>query len=305
MDAKKRLKNIKLNTIFWAFIIFLAIVLFIHHTTITDDYKFWDLFTDQQFHISFLASAYEDILFFLVIGIFLFILGSKSPEEDMLENRINNLFTNNGKVDSFVLDKSRENLKKMAVYSDSTDVTIDILDIVKHEGKDLLKVSFEKTYSLKSLIHDLDNLTTNGKLEFYGETAATLPKDEFGMINILEIRCHINGITKICQNEPLTEPKQVFKFIEKFKQDDTVTLYGNYWMWMLDGDSISHTAYRNTSNTNISVRNKLSKDIIITLASGVVKELPKDQSLAIIEDYPMESLQLVSFNIRSSTKENK
>lgn len=302
MDTKKKLKNIKINTILWAFFIFVSIIIFLHHQTITEELKFWELFKNQNFHISFLASAYEDILFFLVIGIFLFILGNKSPEEDMLDNRINNLFTNNGKVDSFVLNKSRENLKKMAVYSDKTDVVIEILDIIDFDNQKLLQVNFEKTYSLKSLIHDLDNLTTNGKLEFYGETQVKLPKNQYGMINVLEIRCHINGITKISQNEPLTEAKQIFEFVEKFKQDDTVTLYGHYWMWMLNGDVISHTAYRNTSCTNVSVKNKLSQDIIITQSNGDIQNLLKGQTLAIIEGLSMESLQKVSFNIKSSTK---
>lgn len=299
MDTRKRIKNIKINTILWAFSIFIAIVLFMHHNAVTETLKFWELFSKQDFKISFLASAYEDILFFLVIGIFLFILGNKSPEEDMLDNRINHLFTNNGSVDSFVLSKSKESIKKLAVFSDKTDVIIDVIDIVDYGDKKLLKIGFDKTYYLKSLIHDLDNLTTDGKLIFYGETQAELPKKEYGFINILELRCQKDGITKISHNEPLTKEKQIFEFTEKFKKDDIVTLYGNYWMWMLNGDILFHTAYRNTSSTNISVKNKLSVDIIITLTNGEKKTLAKDHTLAIIEDYAMESLQNVSFNIES------
>lgn len=300
MDTKKKIKNIKITTILWAFAIFIAIIVYIHHKAVTENLTFWGLFSDENFKISFLASAYEDIIFFLVIGIFLFILGNKSPEEDMLDNRINHLFTNNGSVDGFVLNKSKESIKKLAVFSDRTDVIIDIVDIIEYDGKKLLKIGFDKTYYLKSLIHDLDNLTTEGKLEFYGETQAVLPKNEYGFINILELRCQKEGITKIAHNEPLIEEKQIFKFTEKFKKDDIVTLYGNYWMWMLNGDILSHTAYRNTSITNVSVINKLSVDIIVTLTNGESKTLAKGHSLAIIEDFAMESLQNVSFHIKAS-----
>ncbi len=312
MESKNKLKNIKINSILWAvgiFFISILIIQLIYIFSISEDGRFWSYlvktFFSSDFILSFLASAYEDILFFMIIGIVLFKMSVKNPEEDMLENRINNLFTNNDKVDSFVLNKSRESLKKLAVYSDKTDVIIDILDVKEYKGNTLLKVGFEKEYSLKSLIHDLDNLETEGKLEFYGETGAKLPKDQFGMITVITLRYNKNEDIKISQNDPLVKEKQVVSFIEKFNKDDNIILYANFWMWMLNEDVISHTAYRNTSNTNISVNNKLREDIIVTLADKGDIPLSKDSSCEIIENKEMESLQDITFKVAIKNKRTK
>jgi hypothetical protein len=266
-----------------------------------------EIINKNEFYYSFIASSYEDIIFFALIGIGIFIFSLKKPEDEKLENRMNALFTNHHSVDQSVVNKAKKELKKLAVYSPETVLSITILDRVKHEnnGKeyDLLKIGIDREVHLKSMIHDLDNFDTEGKVEFYGEVACPLPNDIYGEINTIELMYDVDNIEKIVTNKQIKNKVFTEIFSETFKKDSKLVLHSNLWLWMKNGDIYEHTSYRTTANTYVSVKNNIQNDIIITNNGSEIAnlkaDLENDNPYQIKEGMFLEHGEVYSFNIEA------
>ena len=253
-----------------------------------------------EFYYSFLASSYEDIVFFSLIGIAAFLFSLKRPEDEKLENRMNALFTNHHSVNHEVVNKAKKELKKLAVYSPETYLNITILDKIDYLEKTLLKIGIDREVHLKSMIHDLDNFDTEGKVEFYGETACALPKNIYGEINTIELMYDVDNIQKIVTNKQMTESVFTEYFHETFKKESKLVLHSNLWMWMIEGDVYEHTSYRTTANTSISVKNNIQEDIIVSVKGEDVTTLKIDEKYILTEEMFLEHGEYYTFSMKLS-----
>lgn len=238
--------------------------------------SFTNMITNKSFYYSFIASSYEDIVFFALIGISIFLYSLKRPEDEKLENRMNHLFTNNDSVDPFVLNEAKEKAKESAVYSPKTTIQMTIVEKINFDNKNLLKISVNRRVFLNSLIHDLNDVETKGCIEFIGEKNAKLPDDIYGEIELIELLYDVENINSIVTNRKLTDAQVDIEIDEVFKKDADFSLHTKFWMWMIDGDVYEHTAFRTTSNTEVSVKNNLSEDIILS-ESQKQKTIRKDE----------------------------
>lgn len=265
-----------------------------------------NILANESFYYSFIASAYEDLLFFGIVGILITIYSMTKPTDEPLDNRLNTLFTNHKDINSVVFNDIKDEIKEASVYSPFTELSIVVLDKITLGDNTLLKVSVNRRVHLQSLIHDIGDVNTKGKILFYGETNVDIPcrldgTKEYGEIELVELIYNSENNSSLVINQPLTESKTEIKVDETFKKNSDFTLHSKFWMWMLDGDIYEHTAFRTTSKLKVSVLNKLKDDIVLSYNNEQVTVYENLEHILETEKY-MKMDEIVSFNV--NIKEN-
>jgi len=223
---------------------------------------FFKLKDFASFHVSFFASAAEDLLFFIIIGSGLVFYTLKKPEDENLEARIGFLFSGKHSTPAarqHALDLIRKHAcispaSKIVIRIDSYDSEMDAFKVITEWYYTLANMYKDHTYKDKQvpLVLSMDELKK--EVEFYGEvesikTTNNVPKKS--------INDHIIAPIKI---NNLTFTKNIKLEIEP---NSTIDYDVRFWHYCRLGVGYNLDVTRYTHELNVTLLNASDSDVFL------------------------------------------
>ncbi len=286
--------NVKKKYIFIAFtiyIFFTLIVMYLH-----ENYQDMIPFS-ENFYISFLASSWEDIIFFGIVGFALALVSLRDPKEDIFVQRIKNLFSFTSDVDPSIETAVIDSVKKVAIYSTKNSIKLSILEY--SEEFNAIKVQINQEIHLSNLLHD-EPYSYSRPVDFMLDDFGENKPDILGRINEASFTDNTLNKSFFCETKRAFKKK---KYSFNIEENIAKGSYGittlNYWIWYKLDEDWNFKVHHHTAQFNISIQND---DIHLDNRLELIHENEKlslnnhEQNLNLNEFYSINSK--VHFKIR-------
>jgi hypothetical protein len=260
IDIIKRRPGISLAVAYFISLLIFCFIVYKYKTNLSSNF--------DDFTISFAASLLEDLLFFLFIGIVLFIITIKKPEDNDIDVRLDTVISSQN-VTAQAKNHFRSETKSVLAFYERCDVSIEI-----HE--------FDEALQAYKLFFIFDAVITNMcqdipfQLMTYAFTTPGVEKDgQLGEIIALYIKDSNSGEQV---GETVGSLKKLGKkgYIKKVPLEISANGKAEYkfafWIWSEIGhkDKPFYTAVdRFTDTYNLSVKNKLTNDLILPFSADL------------------------------------
>ncbi|RLT89218.1 MULTISPECIES: hypothetical protein [unclassified Ketobacter] len=217
-----------------------------------------------DFKISFLASAVEDTIFFIVIGGVIAIATLRKPEEEHIDNRIGFLFKDDSEGAANAKKYAKKAIEKLACYSEKSNVRIRVISY--NEELDAFKVQTDWEFHLHNLYNNCaykDDDTFHVDIET--DNVGTKDGIQGEMLKIRTIttdgkKSKLSDITTSHLDDP--EPIKGEKFNKqvgiRIESDEQCIYEVSFWMWCKSDVQYHQWVRRYTKNYVVEVHN--SKD---------------------------------------------
>ncbi|WP_375567932.1 hypothetical protein ABWH92_09965 [Ahrensia marina] len=242
---------------------------------------------EGAFLTSFIASMWESILFFIIIGLITTYITLSRPHEDSFDNRLAILYSN-PKAHKDARDNVRSEAQQLAAYIESCKSHIRIEDIKTVNKQTRYKIHVTCLSHFCSLI---ENEPYIGPVDFQAEADAYWSGKIGGCINQVSSETVSDKTQTIhIQNEKFG--KQFTERIEHFSIgiDDKTKLEYDFWVTALPKIEYYQIFHRYCVKVNIDITNNTNTTIKITnLTSNQRrnKNLKSGQSIRLINGSPI------------------
>ncbi|MGH1431728.1 MAG: hypothetical protein ACRBB4_11485 [Neptuniibacter sp.] len=142
--------------------------------------------TYSDLGVSFTASAIQDVLFYLTIGLAVLIYSARKPEEERLDQKIKYLFP---KVDEnpSLKDYFKSSITRIGCINEEVKVTV-VYDNYSNSG-DLIRESHDQHSRLKNL-HNMDYFSNpDAEVGLESSISEDIKLDAYGGINEVKVFC--------------------------------------------------------------------------------------------------------------------
>lgn len=259
---------------------------------------------DESLYISFLASSWEDIIFFGLVGLAITFFSLRHPKADALQHRIQNLYSFN-KVTPAMQNSVIEDIEKHSLYSKENTIDIRITEF-NHE-LDAFKIFVRQTMKLESMIHDLA-VSYKRPLEFeFDDFDVEVPNGIQG--KIVRATFKLDNIEKakiLYEDEVLMDDSLVEREInEIIPVGQSAVIDLEYWLWSRNEEDFELQAHHNAEAMYITIYNRsvnTDPDISINF-NGENHLLNKKQDVKIANGGFFKIDSSVVFRISKNKKE--
>ena len=214
----------------------------------------------RNFDLSFLASAAEDLAFFLLVGIGTFVLSLRKPQDDELEARIGYVFSNRAQSDAaFAFVK--EQVTKLASVQTHAQFDFHVKRYVPEYDAYWVEVS--NTHTVQNLMADVDYHDPNFEICVYPDVIET-PDRILGEVTLIRLTPE-RGKPKDFLDcaHTITYADKIFrKPIDIMIDKNGRTTYElKYAGWCKVGECFHNEVRRFSENSNIRITNHTDKII--------------------------------------------
>ncbi|MEQ5835483.1 hypothetical protein [Marinobacter sp. NFXS9] len=217
------------------------------------------------FTVSFTASALQDILFFAVIGIYVWVRSNIRPEEKQLSEKVSYLFPTVN-TDSDLKTFFQDKINKLGCISESTNIKISV------EGYCKETKTFKVTIAMDITLHNLHHMDSfsdpHATLEFRSDLEED-PKDGvYGQILEIEARKLDESGELIYSHHnhgkpPFLIEDRHFTFPTQFTIDpyEKVRIESRFWLREPCHKNFTYTTTRYTKKLAIKIINMSGVDL--------------------------------------------
>lgn len=207
-----------------------------------------------SFFLSSLASMWQDILFFLLVGISAIIAQFYQHKGEILRKRVHNLFSNKD-VSYSTISYIENQIREMSIYCGMAETKLEILEYSR--TKKAYRVAFHNKYELCNMFGDVPY-----KASISANIAPDLIRDD------IEILGEVTSISLTNENDEkiefLTGPHSIPK--TGFSQPINLSLEKQgkamyemkWWSWVECMGNSGFSMKRFAENYNVSLENKSS-----------------------------------------------
>jgi hypothetical protein len=271
----------------FAFVIYIVItlgIMFAHNNYP----KFFEL--DQNFYTSFIASSWEDVIFFGIVGLALALVSLSDPSKAIFVQRIKNLFSFKEDVGSLIQNAVIDSVKKVAIYSRKNDISLTILEYNK--DMDSIKVQIRQEIYLTNLLQD-EPYSYSRAVDFILDDFGDKKPDILGRISEASFLDDVlNKVTFCDTGRAFSNQKYSFNIEENIAKGGHGMTTLNYWIWYKIGEDWNFKVHHHTEELNISVINddvSLKDKLKLTHAEDQITLNNHEQQLLLNEFYPINS----------------
>ena len=242
------------------------------------DYAFFDAHipsrkTPSDYAISYAASSFDSLIFFLFVGSVLTLLTTKSPEDEKLSTKVDYIFPGTGDDEKLSLYLQKR-ISSLACICPLTKRTITFQQC-KILGDDEYAIkSYTKTNSLIKNIHNnheyiLDDAMFKisadilEDIQTLGEVHDVAILKRLGSDELLEKEHILNGAHTLT-NE-LNEFTQQYRM--QLSPNETIQFMTSGWMWQSNKKPMTYTAARYTQKQQIDMYNELDIELKLKITS--------------------------------------
>lgn len=295
MKNKRAMKDIiSTKYIVWALLIYAVVVVlgtgfyhgvFFKEFSITngwitqpDDVEF----VADGFWLSFVASAFQDVLFFSVIGVLLFLHGKREPKNEDIKTKVNYFFPDveEGELMSYL----RAIMNKNSCIALNTDRTLCLMS----ENNGLLEMTHSTHSTITNLHHNYDLDENTGQF-YLTPDEFEYPNDCWAIIHNFHTYTESEGRTVIASSERLTGENYNSPYNIKLKAGEKGQIHSNLTLWSDITQPNNFRPVMFTNNYNCFIENKIKDKSI-----EVEYILPKDGGTKKITIKPSESLDAIN-----------
>ncbi|WP_412522087.1 hypothetical protein [Shewanella algae] len=242
------------------------------------DYAFFDTHipsrkTPSDYAVSYAASSFDSLIFFLFVGSVLTLLTTKSPEDEKLSTKVDYIFPGTGDDEKLSI-YLQQRISSLACICPLTKRTITFQKFkVLGDDEYAIKV-YTKTNSLIKNIHNnheyilenaifrvsadlLENTPTLGEIH----DVAILKRG--GSDELLEKEHILNGAHTLT-NE-LNDFTQQYRM--QLSPNETIQFMTSGWMWQSNKKPMTYTAARYTQKQHINLYNELDTELKLKITS--------------------------------------
>jgi hypothetical protein len=230
----------------------------------------------SSFHTSFFASATQDVLFFLVIGIYAWVRSTTRPEEKLLSEKVSYLFPS-ANNETELKDFFQSRINRLGCISDETRITITV------DSYDFDSNTFKVFISMKIILHNLHHMDSfsdpQACLEFKSDLEEAPSDGIYGQIRWIEVTKLDDSRDLIYSHADHSHPPHLIKDrhyslpahfqIEPYEK---VQLDSNFWLKEPALKDFTYTTFRYVRRLIVSVSNMSDIDL-----SYVVLEKPGER----------------------------
>ncbi|WP_417667460.1 hypothetical protein [Pseudidiomarina sp.] len=237
-------------------------------------------YTPPSFWESFVASALQDVLFFIGVGYFLFLYNDKDPKDDSFTTKVNYFYPDVA-ADSEHMKYLINLMNKSSCVALKTQKHISIGAI---QGK-LLQLDTATYINIKNLHHNHDLVRNEGVLKLIPDDDVEFPDGVWGRINELTIKTETSPIQWIAKCERLAGDEFSVPYKIKLKAGEEGEFRSNYSMWGKIGESTDMRVQMYTKEYELNIDNKLdSNEVEVRIT------IPGSSEPTIVRIPPMGSL---------------
>jgi hypothetical protein len=234
----------------------------------------------SSFSISYAASAFDSLVFFICVGLILSFLSMRSPEDENLAKKVEYIFPGT-EADDNLSKYLQKSISSLACISPETKRTVTFQDIKRFDDKGFFAIKiYTKTNALIKNIHNNHEYVLDDAIF---KVNADLIEDieVLGEIHDLAIMQRLNNNELIDKTHilngacTLTNENNAFtkQYSMQLRPDETIQFMTSGWMWQSSEDVMTYTAARYTTKQQIELCNELDFELKIRLTSptkGVV-----------------------------------
>lgn len=287
MDYKKRLRQ---SIFYWPVLLSVGVyalwVTFwmIYADIWLNDILFFDAHISNRTHptdfsVSYAASAFDSLVFFLSVGVILTLISHRSPEDENLAKKVEYIFPGIESDDKLSI-YLQQSISSLACISPITKriITFQELKILPNNNS-VIKI-YTKTNALIKNIHNnheyiMDNAIfkasadLNEDLDVLGEIHDLAIMQKLDNHELIEKEHILNGAHSLTND--CNEFTQAYKM--QLTPDETIQFMTSGWMWQSPDEEMTYTAARYTKKQQIELHNELNQELKIQLTSPVRGEV--------------------------------
>lgn len=201
--------------------------------------------------VSFLASLAEDIVFFGLVGLAIFLHQIYASRGDILRKRVEHVFANSA-LSYPAIEYVEGVVRKNAVYSQKTLHEVDILEY--HRERRAYRVAFHNTYHLRNLFGDITY-----SADLAAVIAPDLIRDGVEPLGVVSsVRVTSVGERKNYLLAPATLKAEGFRLAVPLtlSKNGEAVFEMEWWSWASNRGNSGFSIRRFSEHTIVSVRNK-------------------------------------------------
>ena len=227
-----------------------------------------------DFSVSYAASSFDSLVFFICVGLILSFLSMRSPEDENLAKKVEYIFPGTENDDN-LSRYLQQSISSLACISPMTKRTITFQEVKVFDNKDFFAIKiYTKTNALIKNIHNnheyvLDDAIFKANadliedLEVLGEIHDLAIMQRLGNDELIEKKHIINGAHTLTHEQNSFEKE----YKMQLRPDETIQFMTSSWMWQSSNDVMTYTAARYTTRQQIELFNELDVELKIRLTS--------------------------------------
>ncbi|MEM5528104.1 hypothetical protein WN093_04670 [Gammaproteobacteria bacterium AS21] len=254
--------------------------------------------------VSFTASALQDILFFVIIGLVLFVFSMKNPENDSLSQKLTYLFPV-AKDDSVLRAYLERSVNKLGCMSDETSFVFTLLEY--NQDKKIFKIQVHFESHIRNL-HNKDSFSDPMlAMNLSSDLVDEPPNSIYGQLEHVKVYNFSDGSISNINGEahdyPVNMMEKVFRHSCPFSlPPHAVALFdAKHWEWSPAHKVHNLRLARFTRHVNFICVNSTQHSVSIDLSRINSDEEPQTYSLGkhesqafkVIEAQPGDGIKII------------
>lgn len=243
----------------------------------------------SAFTTSFTASALQDIFFFAVIGLYVWVRSNIRPEEKQLSEKVSYLFPTVN-TDQDLKTFFQERINKLGCISESTKIVITVDSYCK--DTDTFKVFVVMDITLHNL-HHMDAFSDpHAKLEFRSDLEQVPEDSIYGQILKIEVtKVDESGALIYSHHEsgdpPFLIKERHFSFPTQFRIDpyERVRIESSFWLREPCHKDFRYTTSRYTKELSVKILNMSGVDLNYQLVERPSSQEHPDEPTTIAQHH--------------------
>lgn len=229
---------------------------------------------DHDYYVSLVASAIDNITFFLCLGLLTLLIGMRNPKNDTIHNRVEYLLSAE-KIDPAARANAVRSIEKLACYNESTEVHLIIEDAEPQNN--ILKISMRYRSNIVNMFKNERYLDS----DFQGKT--TVDHDITGKTPLGQIRT-----VRVGNVDQLDEIKSILEVGTHSTKPIKIEIAPNsstdfeieQWIWERFGEEYYVGVSRYTKSLKVYVTNSSNvENIDVSVTSPNSKTTPSSFKL--------------------------
>jgi len=218
------------------------------------------LIAKYNFSISFIASAIEDLLFFIILGAMVFFLAMRKPEDESLETRVGYLF-NGENATTESRDYTKGKINKLACISPESFIDVTVTEYLPEMKA--FKVNTSWAFTLANMYSNQEYHDPDVKIELFNDDV-DVPENTYGQVTSIQtvhdgvVSNHIQGA------EDMVELEYSKSLDMKLPANGKCAYIATFWQYNLEDGEYFLSVARYTECFKVVFRNKTGKSIYYT-----------------------------------------